>query len=119
MNERDVAARWFAREYFGRHIPGMKTDETVRELARELLDRAREMDPELELPTRRREVLADVRLMDTGNGHTQAALVEASASIYGVTDHAIRYHLARLEADGYIRRERDEEGRVRVYVIRR
>ncbi len=118
-NDKDTAALWFASQYHDRHVPGIKTDATIRELAYELLDRAREICPELALPRRCREVLADVRLHDHGEGVYQQALCDVACLLSGSTPHAVRYHLRKLEQAGYIRRARDEEGRLRVYAIRR
>jgi DNA-binding transcriptional ArsR family regulator len=118
VTDKDTAALWFASQFYERWAPGIKTDLTLREVAYELLDRAREIHPEFALSRRCREVLADVRLHDHGDGVYQQALCDAACLLSGSTSYAVRHHLYKLEQAGYIRRARDEEGRLRVHAIR-
>ena len=119
-NDKDTASEWFAREYKGRHIPGVtRWEHVVRDIASELLAHHRKRDPEGVLPPRVAEVLDIVRRLDRGQGVSRVDLCNVVMAALNLgCESGVRHHLTRLQERGMVRTTTDERGRVYVHAIR-
>ena len=119
-NDKDTASEWFAREYKGRHVPGVtRWEHVVRDIASELLAHHRERNPEAALPHRAADVLDMVRRLDHGQGVSRVYLCDVVMAVLGLgCESGVRHHLTRLQERGMVRTTTDERGRVYVHAIR-
>jgi predicted MarR family transcription regulator len=113
--KRYIAAAYVAHQFALRKRPNDRARDILGQISTELMEHYREVNPEAALGTVTTDVLTLCRKM---SGRTQAHIVDCASHVTGKSVHVIRtYHVRKLEAAGYIERQRDEDGRIVITAI--